>query len=627
MLLRRGPSFLRWKTRKGEMGLFSFKKVPFSLQRGLDSFGAAAMEQPHISNPFQEDPLLKSYLGSHLPAQVFGEVSLDLDRFGARITKEIDFLGRECELHPPRLLHYDPWGQRKDHLLTCTAWKRLKEVAAEEGLVAEAYERRYAQWSRLAQMAKLFLFAASSGLFSCPLAMTDGAAKVIESLGIPQPLEDAFCRLTSRDPRMFWTSGQWMTERKGGSDVAGGTETIAREQSDGTYSLHGFKWFTSAPDSDMALTLARVMTPDGDIKEGLSLFYLQLLNGEGRWNGFEIRRLKDKLGTRQLPTAEIILDGAKALRISPEGRGIPSIAAMLTMTRIHNAVSSVAVMRRVTHLARDYATKREAFGKTLNDHPLHVRTLAWMEVQSRGAFLLLMETARLLGLEEAKMADMTERHLFRLLTPVLKLYTAKQAVAVASEGLECFGGQGFMEDTGLAGILRDAQVLPIWEGTTNILSLDVLRSIHKSHGNAMQAFFSSAQAKMASARDSPDLKPSVQMVQKSLQKLQKFSEELGLKEASGAQMAARDFAYSLALIYGGVLLLEHGARPEASSADITAAQRWCLQDLCPVSREEEAGAYKMAAATMDTALVFEGHPLHRGTQNGDLNSFKREELC
>nr|XP_008113260.1 PREDICTED: acyl-CoA dehydrogenase family member 11 [Anolis carolinensis] len=614
MLLRRGPSSLRWKTTKRKTGLFSAPKVLFSLQRGLDSFGGEAMEQPHIGNPFQEDPLLKSYLGSHLPAQIFREVSLDLDRFGARVTKEIDFLGRECELHPPRLLTFDPWGQRKDQLLTCAAWKQMKKVAAEEGLVAMAYERKYAQWSRLVQISKLFLFAASSGLFSCPLAMTDGAAKVIESLGIPQPLEDAFSHLTSRDPQMFWTSGQWMTERKGGSDVVGSTETIAREQSDGTYSLHGFKWFTSAPDSDVALALARIMTPHGATKEGLSLFYLQLLDGEGKRNGMEIRRLKDKLGTRQLPTAEILLDGAKALRISPEGRGVPSIAAMLTITRIYNAISAAAAMRRVTHLARDYATKRKAFGKTLNDHPLHVQTLARMEVQSRGAFLLLMETARLLGLEEAKMADMRELHLLRLLTPVLKLYTAKQAVAVASEGLECFGGQGFMEDTGLAAILRDAQVLPIWEGTTNILSLDVLRSIHKSHGDAMQAFLSSAQAKMASALGSPDLKTSVQVVQKSLQKLQKFSEEMGPKETSEAQMAARDFAYSLALIYGGVLLLEHGARTKASSADIAAAQRWCLlQDLCPVSRAEEAGAYKMAAATMDTTLVFEGHSLHRGT--------------
>ncbi|XP_007445118.1 acyl-CoA dehydrogenase family member 11-like, partial [Python bivittatus] len=315
---------------------------------------------------------------------VFAEVNVYLERFGARMRDEIDFLGRECELNPPRLQQFDAWGQRVDQIITCPAWKRMKDISAEESLVAEGYKRRYSSWSRVHQIAKLYLFIPPSGCYGSPLAMTDGAAKAIESLGIPKPLEEAYAHLTSCDPKTFWTSGQWMTERKGGSDVGGGTETIARELPDGSYSLHGFKWFTSATDSDMTLTLARIMAADGQIKQGsrgLSLFYLKLYE-DGKLNGIKIERLKEKLGTRPLPTAELLLDGARAHLISAEGQGIACIANMLNIARIYNAVSAVGIMRRIVHMARDYATKREAFGKPLKDHPLHMQTLARMEVST-----------------------------------------------------------------------------------------------------------------------------------------------------------------------------------------------------------------------------------------------------
>ncbi|CAI9598619.1 unnamed protein product [Staurois parvus] len=468
-------------------------RMPFS----RSMIGSFFQEQPKLGNQFLEDALLQSYLRKHLPPLVLEQASRDLERFGQRIVEEINSLGRECELtYLPQLQQYDAWGCRIDRIITCPAWKRMKELSAEEGLIAEAYERKYSSWSRLIQVVKLYLYSPSSGLFTCPLAMTDGAAKVIETLGSPVALQDAFKHLTSRDPNQFWTSGQWMTERKGGSDVAHGTETMAYPKPDGTYTLHGYKWFTSATDSDMSLTLGRMVDEQGHIiqgTKGLSLFYLEVRDSKGQLNGIEVQRLKDKLGTRQVPTAELLLDGVKAMRISPEGRGVASISSMLSITRIHNAIFSAASMRRIINLAREYASKRFVFGKLIKDHPLHIQTMARMEVEARGAFLLLMEVARLLGLEETNMATEQDQHLLRLLTPIAKLYTGKQAVAVVSEGLECFGGQGYMEDTGLPAMLRDAQVLTIWEGTTNILSLDILRSVIKSQGQVLSAFFSAVQ--------------------------------------------------------------------------------------------------------------------------------------
>ncbi|CAM2103403.1 unnamed protein product [Caretta caretta] len=586
-------------------------KVPFA----RTEIGTFFQEQPRIGNQYLEDAFLQRYLKTRLPPQVLEKVSLDLERFGARVAAEIDALGHECELNPPALQHYDAWGRRVDHIVTCPAWKRMKEIAAEEGLIAEAYERRYSNWSRVYQVAKLYLYAPSAGLFTCPLAMTDGAAKVIESLGLSGPLVKAFGHLTSREPRKFWTSGQWMTERKGGSDVASGTESVAREQPDGTYCLYGFKWFTSATDSDMTLTLARIMDAQGRVEQGsrgLSLFFLEVRDKEGKLNGIEVQRLKEKLGTRQVPTAELLLDGAQAHRISAEGRGVASIANMLTITRIHNVISAVAGMRRMINLAREYASKRVVFGKLIKDHPLHMQTVARLEVETRGAFLMLMEIARLLGLEETKMASEQDLHLLRLLTPVAKLYTGKQAIAVISEGLECFGGQGYMEDTGLPVALRDAQVLTIWEGTTNILSLDVLRSLTKSQGQVLDAFCSGVQGKLELASSISELESSVQLLQDALNRLGQFTQRVGSKGAVAMELAARDFAYTLARIYTGALLLEHAAGPDACSTDTYAAQRWCKQDLCPVDSEEKAGCYDAKAASRDISLVYERSPVLKG---------------
>ncbi|XP_070619119.1 acyl-CoA dehydrogenase family member 11-like [Erythrolamprus reginae] len=569
------------------------------------------MEAPRTGNPYLEDPLLQGYLRAHLPAQVFAEVNVDLERFGARLRYEIDFLIQDCELNPPRLLHFDAWGRRVDQVTTSPSWKRQKDISAEEGLVAEGYKRRYSCWSRVHQFAKVYLFPSP---YAAPLAMTDGAAKVIESLGIPKPLEEAYAHLTSSDPKTFWISGQWMTERKGGSDVGGGTETAARKNPDGSYSLHGFKWFTSAADSDMTLTLARIVGPDGQIKQGsrgLSLFYLKIYE-DGKLNGIKIERLKEKMGTRALPTAELTLDGARAHLISAEGQGIGCIANMLNIARIYNTIFASQQMRRIVDLARDYATKREAFGKPLKDHPLHMQTLARMEVQTQAAFLLAMEVARLLGLEETKEATEEEKHLLRLLTPLAKLYTAKQAIAVSSEGLECFGGQGYMEDTGLPAILCNSQVLSIWEGTTNVLSLDVLRSILKSQGKTLDVFFSTVQAKLEAATRQSELQSSVQIIQNNLQKLKEFVRRMDSEGEAGWQLAARDFAYNLAWIYEGVLLLEHAARTGASATNIYAAQRWCQEDICLVDRKEKAGSYNSTAASLDKSLVYDGYSSLRG---------------
>ncbi|CAD6187696.1 unnamed protein product [Caenorhabditis auriculariae] len=367
--------------------------------------GGFSQAAPVLHNPYKDDPLLDRVLRRLLPQQQYAKVANDLVRFGDRVVSEIDAMGRKAEVEVPRLEQHDAWGRRVDQLVTCNEWKKLKQVCAEEGIVGIGYEDETDAYTRrLHQVAKLFLFSPSAGLVTCPMAMTDGAIKTLLALdlhGKNALATEAIERLRSRDPATAWTSGQWMTEKKGGSDVGGGCDTYAVHVGDNKYRLHGYKWFSSAIDSDVALTLARVVDPDGTTLEGsrgLSMFLLRIRDDDGNLNGIQMVRLKQKLGTRQLPTAELLLDGALAERIGDQGRGVANISNMLNITRIHNAVASVAGMRRIIALARDYSTRRSVFGQPQAKWPLHTSTLAKMEVETRGCFMLLMESARLLGL-------------------------------------------------------------------------------------------------------------------------------------------------------------------------------------------------------------------------------------
>jgi acyl-CoA dehydrogenase len=245
------------------------------------------------------------------PEDVRSAIEPELREMG-RISAELYPVQLADRANEPRLTQWDPWGRRVDHIELTPLWRTAARIAAERGVVATAYERSHGPYSRIHQFALAYLFTPSTDIYSCPLAMTDGAASVLLRSGNAKLIDRAIPRLTSRDPDTMWTSGQWMTETIGGSDV-GRSETVARKAPDGTWRLYGRKWFTSAATAEMALTLAR---PEGGDPggRGLALFYLETRDAAGDLNGISIDRLKDKLGTRKLPTAELTLDGVRAFR-------------------------------------------------------------------------------------------------------------------------------------------------------------------------------------------------------------------------------------------------------------------------------------------------------------------------
>ena len=539
---------------------------------------------PQLGNQYTDDRVLRSYLARALPAEMLKAIEREFIELGELTGGELYRLQIADRLNEPVHTPWDAWGNRVDYIEVSPMWKRAEWLAAERGLIATAYERRHGRHSRIHQFALVHLFTPATDVYSCPLAMTDGAARALTASGNKQLIERALPHLTSRDRAQFWTSGQWMTESTGGSDV-GRSETVARRDGE-RWRLHGRKWFTSAATSQMALTLARPEgNPDGG--KGLALFYVETRNAGGQLDNILVHRLKDKLGTRKVPTAELTLDGTPATAVAGEADGVRNISPMLNVTRTWNSVSAVSYMRRGLALARDYAGKRVAFGAPLAEKPLHVDTLAGLQAEYEAGFHLAFFAVELLGRDETDGLDAAGRDLLRLLTPIAKLVTGKQSVAVLSEILESFGGAGYVEDTGLPSLLRDAQVFSIWEGTTNVLSLDVLRALQS--GSALSALQIEIETLAASVRDQRLLECAT-VAQAAMQHAQQW-----IAKVSGdvIEAGARRFAMTLGRAFALLLLCRQAQWSldlEKDQRTLFAAERFGRNGVDMIKSEDLVGS-------------------------------------
>lgn len=520
-------------------------------------------QPPALGNQYEDDRVLRSYLTRVLPAEMLSETEPALAALGCMAGGELYEMQLTDRLNEPTLTQWDAWGNRIDRVAVTPLWLAAERIAAEHGVVATAYEQKHGRFSRVHQCALAYLFTPSTDIYSCPLAMTDGAARTLLKSGNQSLIARAVPHLTTRQPEEFWTSGQWMTEITGGSDV-GLSETVARLDADGTWRLFGNKWFASAINSQIALTLAR---PEGNPPggRGLALFYLELRDESGQLNQIEINRLKDKLGTRKVPTAELTLNGTRAQLVMGTTDGVRNIAPLLNITRLWNGISAVSLMRRGVALAIDYAGKRTAFGALLSEKPLHLDTLAGLQAEAEAAFHLAFRVAELTGLNETGEASEAEILLLRLLTPVMKLTTGKQAASVASEVLEAFGGAGYVEDTGLPTILRDAQVLPIWEGTTNVLALDVLRALG-SDDAAMLEFRTEVDRCLAAVQ-APKLADPAGIARAAFAHAESWLATARTMGQTALEAGARRFAMTLGCIMELSLLINHAQWSMAHEAD------------------------------------------------------------
>ena len=547
---------------------------------------------PRLGNQYSEDRVLREYLARTLPAALCETLQPGLQEMGELAGGPLYGFQRADRANEPTHTPWDAWGNRIDQVEVSPLWRAAEPLAARSGLIAIPYERANGQWSRVHQFALVYLFTPSTDVYSCPLAMTDGAARTLTHHCNDALIARALPHLTARDPAQFWTSGQWMTESTGGSDV-GLSETVAKRDADGRWRLHGRKWFTSAVTSQMALTLAR---PEGNPAggKGLALFYLETRDEAGRLNGIVVHRLKDKLGTRKVPTAELTLDGTLATPVTGLSEGVKHIAPMLNITRTWNGVSSIAFMRRAIALARDYARRRYAFGAPLADKPLHVDTLAGLQAEFEAAFHLVFHLVEMIGREEADALRPGERDLLRLLTPVVKLTAGKQVVAVCSEALECFGGAGYVEDTGLPALLRDAQVLSIWEGTTNVLALETLRA--GTAGAALQTLVELVSELSAGVQEAR-LVPLAAAASEAVNRAGRWMESAAAQDGSAAEEGARRYALTLGRALALALLVRHAQWVLSNSGDqraLAAALRFATHGVNLIGAEAPFAARALA---------------------------------
>ncbi|HWW61241.1 MAG TPA: acyl-CoA dehydrogenase family protein, partial [Thermoanaerobaculia bacterium] len=389
-----------------------------------------------------------------------------LAAMGERAAHDVAPLAAVADRNPPRLITHDARGHRINRVDYHPAYREMERIAYGSGMIAMKYEPHdHSASAQLAGFALGYLFAmAEEGLY-CPLCMTDGVARVLTRHGTHEQVMSVVPHLTSTDPDTLWTGGMFLTERAGGSDV-GSNETIARKSSDGTWQLHGQKWFCSNVCAEAVLVTARV---EGEGTRGLRTFLMLTRDNPG----FCIDRLKDKFGTRSMPTGEVTLDGARAEEVG----GFAVMTDMLNLSRLYNAVASVAAIGRAVYEARHYIERRQAFGRPVIEWPLAQETFFDLEAEQVGALALTFEAIEALGRADAGDADAAR--LLRILTPMVKAVTGKLAVPCVSEAMELIGGNGYIEESPLPRLLRDAQVLPIWEGTTNILVLDTLRVANK----------------------------------------------------------------------------------------------------------------------------------------------------
>ncbi|EAZ6005446.1 isovaleryl-CoA dehydrogenase [Salmonella enterica] len=387
-------------------------------------------------------------------------------------------LGRLANAHPPELLRYDPQGQRLDDVRFHPAWHLLMQGLCANRVHNLAWEEEARAGSFVARAARFVLHAQVEAGTLCPVTMTFAATPLLLQM-LPATFHDWLAPLRSdRYDSHLLPGGQkrglligmGMTEKQGGSDVLSNT-THAERLADDSYRMVGHKWFFSVPQSDAHLVLAQA-------KGGLSCFFVPRFLPDGQRNSVRLERLKDKLGNRSNASAEVEFQDAVGWRLGEEGEGIRHVLKMGGMTRLDCALGSHGLMRRAFSVAIYHAHQRQAFGKPLIEQPLMRQTLSRMALCLEGQTALLFRLAR--AWEQRREAK--EALWARLFTPAAKFAICKQGIPFVAEAMEVLGGMGYCEESELPRLYREMPVNSIWEGSGNIMCLDVLRVLTKQHG-------------------------------------------------------------------------------------------------------------------------------------------------
>ena len=474
-----------------------------------------------------------------------------LQDYGARIGSEASYrLAEAANRHSPELHTFDPRGHRIDTVEFHPSWHALLGMYREQGFVSQPFrEQRPGRWPAWA--AGFYLHAQVELGTLCPATMTQASIPVLQKepalwarLGdkLYSDTYDASDAPIDRKASIF--IGMGMTEKQGGSDVRANRTTATPVGTGGRgreYLLRGHKWFYSAPMSDAHLVVARASDTDS-----LACFLVPRFRDDGTRNAILIQRLKDKVGNRSNSSAEVEFQDATGILLGEEGRGIPTIIEMATYTRLNCVIGSAAIMRQAAVQARHYAGGRSAFGRRLVEQPLMRAVLADLALESEAALALSMRLAEAFEQSDGSILDIAWK---RIVTPAAKFWVCKRAIELTGEAMEVFGGNGYVEESIMARLFREAPVNSIWEGSGNVMCLDVLRALAREPDHAKTLLTHLA-----------DLSNGHALLIRELA-------DLAARLASGANLEAggRIIAQQLILLCQGALLNAHAPGPIADA--------------------------------------------------------------
>jgi len=432
-------------------------------------------------NFFQIDAGLRQLLPMYLDAPTLRRLEPHFDRLGALAGGRLDELASIADKHPPVLHARDRQGRDEDWIEYHPAYREMEEIAFGD-FQFHAMSHRGGVFGfngPLPPVAKYvcqYLFVQSEFGLMCPISVTDTSIHLVAKYGSDELKALLLPRMLSADPAVQWKGTQFMTEKAGGSDV-GAIETVARREGGG-WRLYGEKWFCSHADADVALLLARPHgAPPGT--RGLALFAMPRRLEDGRRNAYRIVRLKDKLGTRSMASGEIRLEGAVAYPVGEPRNGFKQMLDQVNLSRLSHGVRAAAMMRRCLNEALRAAGGRTTFGRPVVEHPLMRRQLMKLMVPTEQALSMVLFTADAMGRAQAGSAEAAD--LLRLLTPLVKFRACRDNIAVATGAMEARGGNGYIEEWVTARLVRDAHIGVLWEGTSNIIALDLIgRAVGKS---------------------------------------------------------------------------------------------------------------------------------------------------
>ncbi len=442
--------------------------------------GAEAVPDARGINLFRADPMLARLMSLYLPADLVAHLRPHCDRLGALAGERLDDLATTADRNPPRLIHRTRTGEDRQSIEKHPSYREMERLAfGEFGLAALSHREGVFGWPHplpaAAKYVLTYLFAQAEFGLLCPVSMTDSLTRTLRKFADPALVERFLPRLLSQDLDTLAQGAMFMTEQGAGSDV-GATSVRAAAESDGTWRLFGDKWFCSNADADLAMVLARPEGAPAGTK-GLSLFLLPRTRGDGAPNAYRILRLKDKLGTRDMASGEIRLEGAEAYLVGEPGAGFRQMTDMINNSRLSNGVRSAGMMRRAVTEALFVAHHRRAFGRRLIELPLMRRQLLKILVPTEQARSMMFTTAE--ALSRADAGEEGAYALLRILTPLLKFRACRDARRVTGDAMEVRGGAGYIEEWPEPRLVRDSHLGSIWEGTSNIVALDVMRAARR----------------------------------------------------------------------------------------------------------------------------------------------------